>query len=94
MQGKNLQRLLRWANVTGKELAQKQEIPTPFGETLLWKYLCYARENAVEREIPDCILYGEEDTLISEADIKEFADRTGASLTVMKDGEHWFHTER
>ena len=23
----------------------------------------------------------------------EFAERTGASLTVMKDGEHWFHTE-
>ena len=25
--------------------------------------------------------------------IGEFADATGASLTVMENGEHWFHTD-
>ena len=25
--------------------------------------------------------------------VSEFAEQTGAILTVMNDGEHWFHTE-
>ncbi len=33
------------------------------------------------------------DNLTSIETISEFAGRIGASLTVMKDGEHWFHTE-
>ncbi len=33
------------------------------------------------------------DNLTSIETISEFAERIGASLTVMKDGEHWFHTE-
>ena len=38
-------------------------------------------------------IYGEKDNLTSIETISEFAERIGASLTVMKDGEHWFHTE-
>ena len=37
--------MMLWANVTERELAEKQEIPTAFGETLSWKYLCYVREH-------------------------------------------------
>lgn len=43
-------------------------------------------------DIPTCILYGEKDQLTSWLPITTFADRIGARLTVMKDGEHWFHT--
>ena len=25
--------------------------------------------------------------------ISEFANKTGAALTIMKNGEHWFHTD-
>ncbi|MCI7759501.1 MAG: alpha/beta hydrolase, partial [[Eubacterium] saphenum] len=25
--------------------------------------------------------------------VSEFAEKTGAILTVMNDGEHWFHTD-
>ena len=35
--------MLLWANVTERELEEKQEIPTNFGETLSWRYLCCAR---------------------------------------------------
>mgnify|MGYP004545834659 CR=1 FL=1 len=83
---------LIWANVTENELRERKEIPTDFGETLSWDYLCYVRENPIEWTIPTYILYGENDNLTSYKTISDFALRTGASLTVMNNGEHWFHT--
>lgn len=37
--------MMGWANVTEDELHNKQTIPTNFGETLSWEYLCYVRAN-------------------------------------------------
>ena len=85
--------MMTWANVTEQELAEKQEIPTNFGETLSWKYLCYVREHPISWRVPTRILYGEHDNLTSLETISAFAARTGASLTVMPGGEHWFHTD-
>ena len=84
--------MMMWANVTENELQSKKEIPTPFGETLSWEYLCYVRKHPIKWHTPTCILYGEKDNLTSKETIFEFADKIGATLTVMKDGEHWFHT--
>lgn len=81
------------SNVTEEELQRKREIPTEFGETLSWEYLCYVRKNPIVWSIPTCVLYGERDSLTSLDTIREFTNRTGAALTVMKDGEHWFHTD-
>ena len=93
----NMERLIadmmRWANVTEEELRAKQEIPTSFGETLSWVYLSYVREHPVTWRVPTRILYGGKDHLTSRETISEFSARTGAELTVMEDGEHWFHTE-
>ena len=85
--------MMMWSNVTEDELKSKKEISTEFGETLSWEYLCYVRKHPIEWNIPTCILYGKKDNLTSEETISEFADRIGAALTVMKDGEHWFHTD-
>ena len=85
--------MMSWANVTEQELAEKQEIPTDFGETLSWKYLCYVREHPVSWHVPTRILYGEHDELTSMETISAFAGRIGAELTVMQGGEHWFHTQ-
>lgn len=85
--------MLMWAGVTENELKEKQEIKTDFGETLSWEYLCYVRENPVNWNIPTCILYGENDNLSSLDTMAEFADKIHAPLTVMKNGEHWFHTK-
>lgn len=85
--------MMTWANIAESELRDKKEIQTPFGETLSWKYLCYTRENPIVWNIPTNILYGENDNLTSYATITEFAKRWNATLTVMKNGEHWFHTE-
>lgn len=84
--------MMLWANVTEDELKSKQEIPTAFEETLSWEYLCYVREHPITWSIPTCILYGGKDRLTSRETISGFADQTGAGLTVMEDGEHWFHT--
>ena len=85
--------MMMWSNVTEDELQRKKEIPTAFGETLSWEYLCYVRKHPIEWSIPTCILYGEKDNLTSLDTIHEFTDKTGAALTVMEDGEHWFHTD-
>ena len=85
--------MMLWANVTEQELAEKLEIPTDFGETLSWKYLCYVREHSISWRVPTSILYGEHDNLTSLETISAFAERTGATLTVMPGGEHWFHTD-
>lgn len=85
--------MMRWANVSEKELFEKREIATNFGETLSWEYLCYVRENPINRSVPTCILYGEKDNLTSFETVSRFSDKIGAALTVMPDGEHWFHTE-
>ena len=84
--------MMAWAGVTEEELREKGEIPTAFGQTLSWDYLCYAREHPVRWNIPTHILYGEKDTLTSYPTISAFAEQIHADLTVMKDGEHWFHT--
>lgn len=85
--------MMIWSNVTEDELKSKKEIQTDFGETLSWEYLCYVREHPIVWTVPTHILYGEKDNLTSYETISEFANRIKASLTVMKNGEHWFHTE-
>lgn len=84
--------MMKLAGVTEVELRDKKEIATDFGETLSWKYLCYARENPVRWHVPTHILYGEKDALTSQETISAFAEKIGATLTVMPAGEHWFHT--
>ena len=85
--------MMKWANVTEAELEQRKIIPTDFGEELSWEYLCYVRAHPLNWKVPTSILYGEKDNLTSLETIRAFAEKQGASLTVMKGGEHWFHTE-
>ena len=93
----NMERLISdmmmGSNITEDALQSKKEIPTESGETLSWEYLCYVRKHPIKWNIPTCILYGGKDNLTSQETISEFADRIGATLTVMEAGEHWFHTE-
>ena len=85
--------MLMWSNVNEKELQSKKLIPTEFGETLSWDYLCYIRNNPINWHIPTYILYGGKDSLTNRVTITEFANKAGAELTIMENGEHWFHTD-
>lgn len=89
-----IRNMMQWANVTEKQLQDEQEIQTEFGETLSWKYLCYVRNHPSKWKIPTHILYAQNDNLTSYKTILEFSKQTNASLTVMKEGEHWFHTKK
>ncbi len=81
------------ADVTEEELESKRELPTSFGEKLSWEYLRYVRAHPVRWEVPTEILYGRNDALTSYETIRTFAKEYDAGLTVMENGEHWFHTE-
>ena len=80
-------------NITEKELYKKKKIKTSFGETLSWDYLTFVRKNPIEWNVPTYILYGERDSLTSYKTILNFTNKSKANLTIMKGGEHWFHTD-
>ena len=81
------------AGVTETELRERGVVPTEFGEDLSWEYLCYVRNHPVRWNVPTDILYGSGDDLTSVDTITAFAQAHHASLTVLDDGEHWFHTK-
>jgi len=83
--------------LTKKQVAQAILIsPVVNMEKLIVDMMMWANvteeELRIKKEIPT--EFGEKDNLTSIETISEFAGRIGASLTVMKDGEHWFHTEQ
>lgn len=84
--------MMRRSNVSEAELQSKKIISTAFNETLSWDYLSYVRNNPFVWTVPTHILYGKKDNLTSFDTMKKFVDEVGATLTVMEDGEHWFHT--
>lgn len=84
--------MMRWAGVSEADLREQKRIETTFGETLSWEYLCDVRSHPVRWEVPTEILYGAGDHLAPPQVIAAFADEHHAGLTVMPDGEHWFHT--
>lgn len=88
-----IRNMMTWAKVSEKELSERKEIITDFGETLSWEYLCYVKNNSIDWQIPTYILYGDKDNLISQESITRFSTEIGADLTIMPGGEHWFHTE-
>ncbi len=85
--------MMSLANISEKDLCEKGEIPTEFGETLSWKYLCFVRENPITWNVPTEILYAGNDSLVSRQTVNRFISSHNAQLTVMEDGEHWFHTD-
>ena len=89
---KLIQNMMYWAKVSEKELAEKRIIKTEFDETLSWEYLVYVKNNPITWSVPTRILYGEKDNLTALSTITEFAERISAELTIMRGGEHWFHT--
>ena len=90
---KLIRNMMLWASVDVARLEQEGEIPTDFGETLSWHYLQYARAHPItDWDVDTAILYAGRDNLTDRATVDEFVRRFGCGLTVLADGEHWFHT--
>lgn len=85
--------MMLWANVTEAMLHEKQTIETQFGETLSWEYLNYVRNHPIKWNVPTKVLYGEKDNLTAIETVNAFVESHNADLTVMENGEHWFHTK-
>lgn len=91
--GRVIDNLMAGSGVTEERLRREGEIPTPFGETLFWDYLCYVREHPVSRwDCPTAILRGGMDMLSQRDTIDSFVTRFGARCTEYAPGEHFFHT--
>ena len=93
----DMERLIRnmmgWAHVTEAQLLERQTIETDFGQTLSWEYFCWAKAHPIVKwNAPTRILYAGRDNLTERGVAEEFTRRFGCRLTIMEDGEHWFHT--
>ena len=85
--------MMRRAGVSEDELRRKGEIVAASGEVLSWEYLSFVRDNPVTWSIPTEILYAGNDGITSRETVDEFVSKHDVRLTVMENGEHWFHTE-
>ena len=89
-----IQNMMRWFGVTEDALKEKQEIPTPTGETLSWSYYSYVRANPItEWNKPTSILYGSKDNVTERSIVDDFAEKFHCNLEVLQDGDHYFHTQ-
>lgn len=85
--------MMHGAGVTETELQSKGEIVTDFGQTLSWDFLSWERQHPIQNwSCPMAILYGGQDDMTSRKTMERFVDTRNVALTVMKNGEHWFHT--
>ena len=84
--------LMQQAGVTEEQLRAAGEIPTDFGKTLSWPYLCWVREHPLHWKVPTQVLYADTDPLTGHTAMEQFRQQTGAHLTILEGGEHWFHT--
>lgn len=86
--------MMMWSNTTEEKLKEKQKIKTDFGQTLYWDYYLYVKNNPITKwDKKTYILYGNKDNMQNEAIIKEFVNNFDCNLTILENGEHYFHTE-
>lgn len=85
--------MMSWTGVTEEALHAQGEIPTDFGQTLSWPYLCWVRQHSLAAwRAPTSILYAGHDNLTSHQTVTTFSEKHNAMLTIYEEGEHWFHT--
>lgn len=86
--------MMLWSNTTEEELEEKQVIKTDFGQTLYWDYYKYVKDNPIINwNKKTYILYGNKDNMQNEDIIKNFSNKFNCDLTILENGEHYFHTE-
>lgn len=86
--------LMLWSNITEEMLSEKQEIKTDFGQTLYWDYYRFVKDNPITKwSKKTSILYGDKDNMQNIDQIQNFANKCNCRLSVLENGEHYFHTE-
>lgn len=87
-----IQNMMAWFNVSEAQLQKEQAVATPIN-TLYWDYYQYVLQHPVVWDKPTALLYGEKDELCEYKTVKDFAKKHHAAITVLKDSEHFFHTQ-
>ena len=86
--------MMIWSNTNEKELEEKKEIKTDFGQTLYWDYYLYVKENPITNWNKETsILYGSNDSMQDKEIITEFSNKFNCNLFILENGEHYFHTD-
>ena len=86
--------MMLWNNISEKELEEKQEIKTDFGQNLYWDYYKYVKENSIiDWNKETYILYGNKDNMQEINIIQEFSNKFRCKLSILENGEHYFHTK-
>ena len=89
-----IENMMICSNTTEEKLQEKKEIKTGFGQTLYWDYYEYVKNNPITKwNKKTFVLYGNKDNLQNENIIKDFCIKFNCELTVLENGEHFFHTE-
>ena len=87
-----IRRMMERAGVTENELRRKGHIKTEESD-LDWHYAQYAKERSeLLWSSPTSVLYAEKDALTARHTVEAFVKRNRCLLTVVPEGEHWFHT--
>lgn len=86
--------MMLWSDTTEEELKEKQEVKTDFGQILYWDYYKYVKDNPITNwNKKTYILYGDKDNMQDRTIIEGFVKDFNCNLTIMENGEHYFHTE-
>lgn len=86
--------MMLWSDTTEEELKEKQEVKTDFGQILYWDYYKYVKDNPITNwNKKTYILYGDKDNMQDRTIIERFVKDFKCNLTIMENGEHYFHTE-
>jgi len=81
-------------NVSEERLKVEKAIETPIGQTIYWDYYCYVKSNPIDTwDKPTAILYGSDDNLSEFDVVSDFVNRYHCNLQILKQGEHYFHTD-
>lgn len=88
-----IENMMLWFDISEERLKQEKEISTP-AKTLYWDYYQYVLTHPVRWNKPTAILYGAKDTLCELDYVSDFAKSVHGGLTILENGEHYFHTEQ
>ena len=90
-----IENMMKSFNITSEELQHKKEISLPIGQKLYWDYYQYTKTNKITKwDSPTSILYGTHDNICDYNIINHFATNFKCDITIMKNGKHYFHTDK
>lgn len=86
-----IEKMMKQYNISMEALETKKFISLDNGQTLSYEFYESLKKKD-DWNVKTHILYGEKDKLVDQKSIFNFVSNHNTSLSVMKNGEHYFHT--